>query len=726
MKGMKLRRWTAIAAIAGLAPTLSAAGDSYPRWLELGHRVDQASRLGKGRLASIDLDGDGADELVLGGILDSESGQFSHYGVLLMPRKTPDGSFDMTSKLMQTSTWPGNGFLRVLPWSSGGMPHVVTLGSDGMVRIHDAALSEVRHFPAFSETSAAAPLVTTGSPGGAAAIGDVDADGQDELIVAWSDRILAFSMTDGQARWSYPVYGVFDLALAQLDADPALEIIAAGQNVALVLDGATQATDWSYIKGFGLMATAGRFGASGATGWAATATGAFTVFQSMPFSPVWSGGQGLTHSMLAPLSIGGRDDILASDGRYVYRHDSATHSQRLRVPISADPTSSTIVALAGHRFDTGAADEMVFAGTTWGTSIVTIADATTGTTRWQWRATTGPYLATAFGDVDGDGREELVAATGQPQQQLGTLSIFDAATGRLKWRSPVDWPSDTNRFLLSTSRIVLRPRSGAPGMDIVLAGAEYQGGRVMVVDGTTRQQTLRIDALALRAVTDIALVDYDDDGIDDFATVSNDFSTSTIDVFSGVDGALLWRSPAMAGQAAQISIVEAGDRIELVAAFGSGLRAYDRVTGLLSWSLTADASIGALHVENGASGPEIVVLSQHGNLAFYDANTRALLRTWTVPAPVSAAATLDGDVRALLVVAGAKLVLLDGMTGQSLGESTLLAPVVPFQPLMQGTPLTLRRESGGAWMVASGTQGALYRHRLILGEHLFTTGFDSP
>ncbi len=327
--------------------------------------------------------------------------------------------------------------------------------------------------------------------------------------------------------------------------------------------------------------------------------------------------------------------------------------------------------------------------------------------------------------MDGDGREELVAATGQPQQQLGTLSIFDAATGRLKWRSPVDWPSDTNRFLLSTSRIVLRPRSNAPGMDIVLAGDEYQGGRVLVIDGATRQQTLRIDALAVRAVTDIALVDYDDDGIDDFAVVSNDFSTSTIDVFSGVDGTLLWCSPAMAGRAAQISIVEASDRTELVAAFGSGLRAYDRVTGLLSWSLTADASIGALHVENGAAGPEIVVLSQQGTLAFYDANTRALLRTRTIPSPVSAAAVLDGDVRALLVATGPKLVLFDGVTGQSVAESPMLTPVAPFLPIMRGTPLTLRREGGEAWMVASGTQGALYRHRLTLGEHIFTTGFES-
>lgn len=727
MKSTTLRRWATIVASV-LAPTLSTAGDTYPQWLELGHRVDQASSLGKGRLAAIDLDGDGIDEIVLGGILDSESGEFSRYSVLLTPRKASDGSLDMTSRLLSSGIGHGNGFLRVLPWSLGGTPHVVTLGTDGIVRIHDASFREIRSFAAAAETNATAPATgtSTGFPGGAAVIGDVDADGQDELIVAWSDRIVAFSMANGQQRWSYPIYGIFDLALAQLDADPALEIIAAGQNVALVLDGATQATDWSYIEGFGLMVTTGRFGTTDTAGWATTAGGAFTVFQSLPFSPVWSGGQGLTLAALATLSTDEeRDDILTSDGRYIYRYGSATHAQKLRFPISPEPSSSNIVSLAGHRFDAGAADEIVSASTTWGESALTIADATTGTTRWKWRATHGPYLATAFGDIDGDGREELVAASRQPQQELGALSIFDAAAGRLKWRSPIDWPSASSRFLLSTSRIQLRPRIGSSGMDIVLAGAEYEGGRILVVDGTTFQQTLRIESLTNRAVSDLALVDYDDDGVEDFAVVSNDFFTSTIDVFSGIDGSLLWRSPAMTGRAVQISIIEANGRIELVAAFDSGLRAFDRLNGLLSWSLTANASIGALHVVHGAQGAEIVVLSREGTLAFHDANTRTLLRTQTVNAPVSAAAALDGDIRNLLVATGDRLVLFDGVTGQRLAESAPLAPFTPSRPLqMEGARLSLRYEGGAAWTVAFGTQGPLYRHRLILGGHIFSAGFD--
>lgn len=257
-------------------------------------------------------------------------------------------------------------------------------------------------------------------------------------------------------------------------------------------------------------------------------------------------------------------------------------------------------------------------------------------------------------------------------------------------------------------------------MDIVLAGNEYEGGRILVVDGTTLQQTLRIDNLALRDVSDLALVDYDGDGVEDFVVVSDDFSTSTIDVFSGVNGAHLWHSPAMAGRALQMLIVERSERTELVAVFGNGLRAYDRITGLLNWWLAADASTGAAYVENGVQGAEIVTLSREGNLAFHDAGTRMLLRTRTVPAPVSAAAALDGDIQTLIVASGGKLLLINGATGQNLAES---APFPLFR--MEGAHLSLRRESSEAWTIVSGTQAALYRHRLVLGEHIFTSGFDS-
>lgn len=693
--------------------------------IELDQRTDGVLGLGIGRTASIDLDGDGVEEIVLGGTTGSAGGPFGSDSALTIVRKASDGQFDVTSRLVETDiTGLWRGFFRVMPWTIDGAPHIVTFGANRMVRIYDADLREVRNFSIAGETRDADPSVI-GLDDEVAAIGDIDADGSDELVVGGRISLNAFSMTTGQRRWSLPIAGISDVALSQLDADPALEIIVAGESLALILDGATLATDWSYVDGFGQMIMPGRFGASGALGWAASSHGAFTIFQSAPYSPVWNGGQGLTNRLLAPLSrgIGGRDDILASDGLHVYLYDSATHAERFRIPVGPDPSWPNVSSLVGHDFDADATDEIFFStGASWNSpSILTIADASTGAIRWQWRGAGGPHLATAFGDIDGDGRDELVAATEQPQQQLGTLSVFDASTGRLKWRNPMDWPDATQPFVLSASRIQLRPRTESTGMDIVLAGNEYEGGRILVVDGTTFEPKLRLEEPALDEVADFVLLDYDGDGVEDFAVVSNTYSyTSTVSVFSGVDGSQLWRSPAMSGRARQILVVDKKQRTELIAVLDDGIRAYDRVTGLLDWWLTADTTAGAVYVENGAQGAEIAALSATGAIAFHDAESRALLRTHVLPPPIRTATAVDGDVRTLLVASGERLVLIDGTTGDHLAES---APMSPFR--LQGAHLSLRRESGDTWTVASGTHPVLYRHRLVLGDYLFIDGFDS-
>lgn len=723
MKNTTSSRAAAVILIS-LTCSPGAADTRRAQLIELEQRVDGALGLGIGRAASIDLDGDGVEEIVLGGTTGSAGGQFGSDSALTIVRKASDGLFDVTSRLVETDiTGLWRGFFRVMPWTIDGVPHIVTLGANRMVRIYDSDLREIRNFSIAGETRDADPSAV-GFDDEVAAIGDIDADGGDELVVGGRISLNAFSMTTGQRRWSLPIAGISDVALAQMDADPALEIIVAGESVALILDGATQATDWSYVDGFGQMIMPGRFGASGALGWAASSHGAFTIFQSAPYSPVWNGGQGLTNRLLAPLSrgLGGRDDILASDGVHVYLYDSATHAERFRIPVSPDPSWPNVSSLVGHDFDADADDEIFFStGASWNSpSILTIADASNGAIRWQWRGAGGPHLATAFGDLDGDGRDELVAATEQPQQQLGTLSVFDASTGRLKWRNPIDWPNATQPFVLSASRIQLRPRTESAGMDIILAGDEYEGGRILVVDGATFEPKLRIDDATLGEAGDLVLLDYDGDGVEDFAVVSNTSNTSTLGIFSGVNGLQLWRSPAMSGRTRQILVVDKDQRTELIAVLDDGLRAYDRVTGLLDWWLTADTSAGAVYVEHGAQGAEIAALSATGAITFHDADSRALLRTHVLAPPVRTATAIDGDVHSLLVASGERLVLIDGATGDRLAESAAMSP---FR--RQGAHLSLHRESGDTWTVASGTHPVLYRHRLVLGDHLFTDGFDS-
>jgi len=89
------------------------------------------------------------------------------------------------------------------------------------------------------------------------AIGDVDADGHDEVVVPlatvpWAKPhhnivVLARDSLSIEAQWSRndDQTGTYEaLALAQLDGDPQLEVIGAGEGALEVVDGATGALQW--------------------------------------------------------------------------------------------------------------------------------------------------------------------------------------------------------------------------------------------------------------------------------------------------------------------------------------------------------------------------------------------------------------------------------------------------------------------------------------------------
>src|SRR5690606_21998291 len=114
-----------------------------------------------------------------------------------------------------------------------------------------------------------------------------------------------------------------------------------------------------------------------------------------------------------------------------------------------------------------------------------------GAVSWQFFPTDGPFAVTAQGDVDGDGRMDLVVAT-SPIGSDGRVAIFDMETGQEEWRGPGQLGNVNDPFYISVSEIELVPHVGSPGMDIVLAGTSVYDGRITVVNGITRQVSLQI------------------------------------------------------------------------------------------------------------------------------------------------------------------------------------------------------------------------------------------
>lgn len=685
-------------------------------FVEQSYRAENAGAFGRSGWVRADLTGDGVPELIADATVDSQDNG-TYLALIAFDASGPDGIRRANSivdfESGNQTYLPGH----VLAWHASTGDRIVAVSRIGTVTIHAGfPLREERRFDCITPVTSAA-------------IGDVDGDGTDELVTGFGGGLNIYSLASGQWLRSYSIDGVSSIALAQLDADHALEVILGGVWPGRVLDGATFATDWQYVDGFGTSIATGRLGGQGMSRWAGSTLGRFSVFQADPWSPLWSAVGDFTH-IAAIEDPGGRNLLSAVDSRnVVHLYDSTTRQLLFRIPEQIP--GLVVNATAGFDIDGDGASEIAIAAgrisNSAETGLVTIADADDGTNRWRWLPARGPYTTVAWGDVDGDGRDELVAAARLVSSVAGgTLEIFDADSDRSEWRSPL--ASYTADFLqLSVSRMQLRRKPVAAGQDIVLAGqtGSEDSSRLIVLDGVTRVISLDRFGGVGESFVDLALMARADDGSDDFglAVQRSASYASVLQRRSGTDGALLWESQSMHGYIHQVLYVPPAHASsgELIAVMADALHAYDAATGTPRWSLPTSSNLGAAYVPTGASSAEFVVYSVYGQIAFHDASTRALLRQFTLPERIEVITALEGDVRRMIAATGGRLILLDGIAGQTLAQSTAITGF----PL-RGGHIASRLLSEDVWQLASGTGAALYRHRLALTDAVFGNGFDAP
>jgi hypothetical protein len=694
-----------------LALTAGSAGAAFPRLDPVDRRMDFMPYPGNGQLVAADLDGDGVAELILDGSPPVMSFPPPFPAALAMLRHTAAG-YDVAPARVLNVFAPT---ARLLTHRVDDVDQVVVVDQVGMLREYRGLdLEQVNAFP-----------IVAGAQ--SAAIGDVDADGHDDLVVLTATELHTYVLSDGRPVRSYAVSGCSDLALAPLDADPALEIILVGCVPGLVLDGATHATDWSFIDGFGIRVAAGRFGDSAFHQWlGAQRWYSYTVFRGAPWSPLWSGKTTHDIGAVAAGRLAGstRDMVLVGDAQWGAVHviDGASGEERFAVPNSEHGVRSIVAAdLNGDQ-----AAELAFNG---GMSVITIASGADGQRHARIPMSGSPFQGTGYGDVDGDGRVELVAATAT---EIATLAMFDLTSGQRTWDSR--WSDSTmalGTWRMSRSKAVLRKQTDGDGMDVVLGG-EFSGvGRLLVLDGVTKEIKLNLfsfltPSLRNLVIKDIALMHYDGDGVEDFALAVYDTSLSKVAllVLSGTDGAQLWRSVSMGDGTTVIHQVVSIDDPKnpeqglLIAALSDSVRAYDRTTGLLSWVIPL-ANAGVAHIASGESDGELAMFSSSGEVRFFDLDTLDQLRQFTLPGPLRALHAVNGDLRRLLVATADQLMLIDGLTGVTSAVSQALDDFPETGAYLSVVPL-----GGDAWEVASATELALYRHRLRFSEALFDDGFD--
>ena len=680
--------------LTGLAMGSSAASatPAPPSVVELGRLSLGFIPVLRGPFAIADFDADGAEDIVMAGGAGTDA--------LLQVFGRRAGAY--VSKQMLVI--PSSGAVRVVARTQAGHPHLFAMAADGRgYEFTGWPLHRVRAFDVDASI-------------GGFAIGDVDNDGNDELVVttAWPDGVQVFDLATLALKWADPTVHGSDLLLTQLDADPALEIVVAG-TPGMILDGATHATEWTYKDGFGDY-LAPYHGGGTPQFLAANAWDVMTVFQGQAYSPLWD---------VSVFNIGavatydfdgdGKDEIIEGDAQWgaVNVYDGRTHALALSIP--HDAHSSAAVGAVDLEHD--GAKDIAFASNdnSYGDQeVFALYDAVDGSTKWRLdRGPSAPYAGVSVtGGASGVLRFLFGATRAFPTET--TWVQLDGLSGASLWRSAPDDEVLPDNPVAS----IPLPDSGA-GTGFVVAGERSYVPAIVAVDDATHAVRWQLDGatghpLEDRHVVGMAAVPRaagtPDTGV---ACVQQSGGGARLFTFALASGQPGWESVQMSSPCVGVMADDFGGSRLLVAVLRGALRAYDASTHLLAWSLPE--TIDGATVLNGIAGREFVVFSG-SQLLFHDAATRTVLRQFDLAQPIDAVQQLD-DIHSLIVAAGGYLLLVDGATGQVRATSEFLG-----SDLGAGNQLATKAVNG-KWFVGAASSAGAFRY-LVAIDALFTNGFD--
>lgn len=587
-----------------------------------GHSIGQAG------LFAADLDGNGAVEIIASAS-DQQWGKNVLWYVL---RRNTSGGYDQ----VWHSPNYGVAMVRMLltDMNGDGKNDVVVALTDGTVYVYNEKLQQIRKLMVAPQL---ADLV----------IADLDGDGSKEIVASDGTGVFVYDADSGAVKWSVGSGGGMSIAVGNSDADPAMEIVTTTYGgKGYLLNGLSGAVKWEYINSFGARVRLadldgdGRQEIVGAAPW-----GKITVFDADLKSPAWEYKTELdiTSVMVSDADGDGVPEIIYGDGQWGSTHaiDARSHAKKWSV---RNP-GYVVEAISLADLDLDGKKELL-----WGTSGTTlyVADPLTGGVKWKNTSEHG-LQAVAVGDLDSDGEDELVMAgvSSDNTNNDGILHIFSARTHALKHQLNLG----TRDYDTDCRVVRIGDVDGDGKMEVVVSTADYSTGVIRVYDGATYTLKRQSPVQNNKNFSALVLADLDNDGKTEIVAAQRSDGGAYLVVLDGATMQENWRSIDLGVNWKSIKDIKVADldldgHPDIVASVSdSRLIVFDGVNHNLK--LMKDSQGRAIEVADvdGDGFPEILAGRNDGRIDVYDGVSFAIKRTVSTfgKTPVDALLVTDMD-----------------------------------------------------------------------------------
>ncbi len=328
-------------------------------------------------------------------------------------------------------------------------------------------------------------------------VGNVDADSKNEIVLSYG-AVYRISGSNVSNVWRFYTGYDGEVELSDIDGDSKLEIIFA--------------EPWYKINVYD----------------ADTKTIKYTLATDLDIDTLY----------MKDVNNDGIDEIIFGDAQWgeIVCYNSVTRAKMW----SVNNPDHGVAAINYADVNNDGKKELVWSAgwTSTGADYMYIYNLTENKVLWKSDDIVGPFYAVAKGDVDKDGKDEIVGVSYESESgyESGILVIIDAQTNKLKWKSDGYFLSDvwTGLYNLSIKDI---DKDGQN--EIIIAAGKTYTGQIWIIDGKNHsiKSSHIFSSDNIREFYSMTVDDVDNDGEEDLLAVNS----SMLYAIRPSDWAILWK-----------------------------------------------------------------------------------------------------------------------------------------------------------------------------------------